>query len=448
VTPKITIELPREQRKMSSGSRFGSLIRRALKTGTLVIADQALFSAAGFLSTLLLARLMSAASFGIFSTIQSLSQITMGVHSSLVLEPMSVLGRSRFDRSPARYERTVTIIHAVLSVALGLLMVPVLFIVLGGHADERLWLIALVVVLCHPFVLGVWLARRRCYNVRRIRTAATISAFYAIAVPGALFLVARLGWLTIESAWGVTAVCGAIASAPVFRAMLKPAPPAEPALDEMRVVAGHWNFGRWDLISMVVLLIAQQLPVLVMTRLHGPASAGAFRVVNMMILPVALIMAPIASAILPAVVGAEARGDRRQATAITFLLSGGLTAIAVVYLIAAYFLSLPVLELLYGTKYTNIAWLVPVLAIGTVAAAATAGFAVLMRAIQRPQLNALSSASTLVVSGIATAALIPPMGIAGAVYTTTLVNVVFAGTKMMVYAWWRRREQAAVPAAA
>jgi O-antigen/teichoic acid export membrane protein len=422
---------------MSLGDRYGLPMRRVLTTGTMIIIDQGLFSA-GLISTVMLARWMSPESFGVFTIVQSLAQVTIAVHSSLLLEPMSVLAGTTFKSRDTTYTRIQLRIHLWLSFLLSLLAVPFLWVVLSS-AQVNLVMVAAAFILCHPLYLSIWFARRYCYNRGGIAAAARISGVYLVATPAALLFLDRAGYLTSVTAWVAGALCGAIASSATFLSMHRVIDDNETALSVGEVVGEHWTFGGWYLIATITFLIAQQLPVFAMTRWIGPESAGAFRALNLLVLPLALLIPPASSALLPVVVAAQSRGDQRHAIRISTAFSVGLASLALIYVFLCYWFAEPAIHLLYGTKYEGMSWLVPVLGLANIASGIIAGCSVLLRAARRTQLLAISTTSMLIIAILGTVTLVRPMGLVGAVYTIVLAYMASAGSTLLIYGWWRRR---------
>ena len=122
-------------RRMLSGP-FKISLRRLVIAGSWAVVDQGLFSTTGFVSMFLLARWMSPAVFGVFSTIQLVRQLAAGPYLSLLIEPMSVLGPSLFATRPATYERILRVAHAGLSLGFAVLVVPILWFTLSSSTAD------------------------------------------------------------------------------------------------------------------------------------------------------------------------------------------------------------------------------------------------------------------------------------------------------------------------
>jgi O-antigen/teichoic acid export membrane protein len=405
-----------------------------------VVVDQGLFSTANFVSMLLLARWMSPTEFGVLSTIQLLTQLAAAPYFSLLTEPMSVLGASLFRASPRAYERVLRIAHVSLCLAIGIVVSPVLWLTLGP-AIAHLRAIAVLFVIFLSLYFAAPFARRHCYNKRRIDSAAGISVTYSSILLLSLFVLDRAGQLSSMTAWGVVATCSAAASARTLIAMGRRPARDEPALPIGQVIREHWAFGRWDVIGFATFLIAQQLPVMAMTRWSGPGSAGALRALLLVAVPMTLLSTSTASAVLPVVAAVESRGDRSRATFIAFATAAGVSAVAAVYLIMTYFFAAPLVHLLYGGKYGEYAWLVPLLALQVLVGVMTLGCNVHMRAARWPKFSAISAPVVLLASAINTLVFVRDMGIVGTVYAILIMNSAGAVTNLSIYVWWRRAQK-------
>jgi O-antigen/teichoic acid export membrane protein len=426
--------------------RFNLPLPRLLVTGSSVVIDQIFFSMGNYISTLLLARWMTPTTFGVYATIQSLSQITGSIYASLMLEPMSVLGVSLFASRQKAYQKVLRTAHVWLSLALALVAAPILWIALGT-SNTSLVGIAIAFIIFLPFFLVTPFARRHYYNERRITVAAGISAVYFVLLPIVLLLLQQSRILSSITAWIAAAASSAVATSAIVIFVREGGRLQEAPLDVKCVVREHWVFGRWDLIGTVALMFAGQIPIIAMTRWFGPGTAGALRALIVVSVPVAWLIAPASSAILPAVATAEARGDRHRATSLSFMLSAGMTGLALAYLLAAYLFAVPVVHLLYAGKYDEVAWMVPLLSLQHVLNAATVGCGVQMRAARWPKFLAISAAVTVVVSCITTLALVRSRGLEGTVYAIVIMNFATYASRMAIYGWWRRHHGKRLPAA-
>jgi O-antigen/teichoic acid export membrane protein len=421
-------------------SRFYIPFRRIITTGSWLVVDQGLFSITGFVSMLLLARWMSPAVFGVFSTLQSVGQLAAGPYFSLLIGPMSVLGPSVFARSPTSYERTLRIAHVGLSFGFAVLVVPILWFTLGP-STPGLPALAAAFVLLLPLSFVPIFVRRHSYNKRQIRAAATVSCLYFMTSLSSLLVLKLLGLLSSISAWVASAACGAAASSTVFTSMGREGSLPEQNLPAFSVIREHWAFGRWDLIGGALFLAAQQLPVVAMTRWFGPGSAGALRALMLVATPVLLLALSASSAVLPVIAAAEARGDRSRAPFIAFMTTLGLTGVAVVYWLAAYLFAAPAINLLYGGKYGEDAWLAPLLALQCVVYIAGTGCDLHMRAALWPKAVAVYAPVMFLVSAVNTWVLVRHMGLVGAVYTLLIMNTAGSVTKLAIYGWWRHHRR-------
>lgn len=413
------------------------VVHRVFQTGSLVTIDQGLFSGTGFLSTLMLARWMSPGAFGLFTTIQSVAQLTIAVHASLLLDPMSVLANSVFKSEQAAYTRIQLKGHYWLSISLGLLIVPILWVTLST-SQRNFWPIAVTAVLCHPLYLSIWFVRRYCYNTGRIATAASVSAAYLITAPATLFLLDYAGDLTGVTAWIASAGCAAIASLLAVVSISRLAEAKDETLPVSLVIREHWAFGSWSLIGTFAYTIALQLPIFAMTRWIGPESAGAFRAINLLNLPLSLLIPPANSAVLPAIAAAQSRGDQNRAFTIAMTFGGALLSISIVYMVISYWLAGPLVHFLYGTKYDAVSWLVPILGLVNVALGSAAGCTLLLGAARQMRSVAASTIPMLIVAVMGTVILVPRMGLVGTVFTIVSSAISSATSILAIYVRRRR----------
>src|SRR5262249_51932003 len=116
--------------------------------------------------------------------------------------------------------------------------------------------------------------------------------------------------------------------------------------------------------------------------------------------------------------------------------------VATVYFLVLYFLAGPIINLLYAGKYTEDAWLAPLLAFQVVVLTGTEGCSLHMRAARWPKFVVIVGLAVFVASAISTLFLVRSMGLAGTVYSLVIMNIVGPITKVVIYIWWRYHREA------
>src|SRR5882757_9661497 len=160
----------------------------------LALVDQGLFSGAGFLVNLLLARWLAPASYGAFAVAFAAFLFISGFHNVLLLEPLTVMGPGRHSENLPAYFRAQFQIHFLL---VGWLAVAGL---LGSVAIWRATpdspLVGAIFggALMLPLLLLLWLARRMCYVMQRPGLAVAGTASYLVLIIAGLAILRYLGW--------------------------------------------------------------------------------------------------------------------------------------------------------------------------------------------------------------------------------------------------------------
>src|SRR5579863_4243752 len=150
------------------------------------LVDQGLFSGAGFLVNLLLARWLAPDSYGAFAVAFAGFLFTYGLHNALLLEPMSVFGPSRQGKDLAGYFRAQLVIHGLMVGPLSVVSIVTGLVLWRITPNSPLVGAIIGVGLALPFILLLWLTRRICYAVQRPAMAAIGTASYLAFVAAGL----------------------------------------------------------------------------------------------------------------------------------------------------------------------------------------------------------------------------------------------------------------------
>jgi O-antigen/teichoic acid export membrane protein len=254
------------------------------------MADQGVVSAGNFFTTILLARCLLPAEYGVYALLFGLILMMNGFHSAFIWYGMSLLGASRSEAELRPLAGGSLVLTAALAVVLG--------IALGSTA-----------VYFHRAPLASWLllallfwqiqeTTRRALMCRlRFRDALwgdALSYLGQTACIAVLFFVHRL---TIASAFGVMSATSA-AAALLQAAQLKLTPPD--FRGAFRLLPEFWDTGRWALlVSVAQAFIGQAL--LWFLALAGTAEVASFQSVLNLLRATNPVMFGIGSVLLPTV---------------------------------------------------------------------------------------------------------------------------------------------------
>jgi O-antigen/teichoic acid export membrane protein len=382
----------------------------------LSLVDQGLTSAAGFGVNLLLARWMAPEVYGAFAVAFAGFLFVAGLYNVLLLEPMSVMGPSRYAGSLPAYFRAQIAVHVILVGALAALSL------LGGlllwKADPGSPLVGAVIGagLAVPFLLLTWLSRRMCYVMQRPALAIQGSALYLGLIGVGLLALANLARLSSFTAFALLA-CGSLLSGGFLLIRLGLlAHGKRPRVEtHWRTVCGeNWSYGKWLLGSTGLYSISSQTQMFLVAGMLGLGAAGVLRAMQ---LPSLVMIQAVTAAgmLIPPVLSRDfGRGALQELRHKAWIASAGLGGLACCF---AAFLALgagPAEHLLFGGRYAAFAWLMPVLALVPAASGFNQGFSLALRATRRPYFDLIANAIAAAVGVLSALFFIHWWGIAGA----------------------------------
>jgi O-antigen/teichoic acid export membrane protein len=367
--------------------KWRTSLRRLLpwaNKGSFAVLDQGLVSGANFVISIWLARWLLPEQYGAFAVAFGIYMLLRLVYQSLVLEPMTVFGASLFRSNLRGYLRSLAWIHCSLSAAICVALFISLAAVhrMGAGAEVAGALVG--VTFASPCLLMFALARRVFY-VELLPAEAAAGAFlYAAFVLAGLYIVSRrvsLSPLIAFLLMGMGALLAGIVMICRLRSSLSSTGPAPVFRETWR---RHWRYGRWALASCVASWIPSYVYYPLLSSFAGVAQSGQLKALMNLTLPFEQTKEVLCMLALPYAAGVI----ERQSKSATRVLAGKLTLVTVAGAIGYWsiliILNQPVFRLLYSGRYLEIAYLLPLLAIGQIFWSAAAGPAVALRAMESP----------------------------------------------------------------
>ena len=356
------------------------------------LLDQGLFSGAGFLVNLLLARWLAPDSYGAFAVAIAAFLFTYGFHHALLLEPMSVFGPSRHGENLSGYFRAQLVIHALMVSPLsaaGLVAGLLLWRVTPGSP-----LVGAIigVSLALPFILLLWLARRMCYAVQRPGMAATGTALYLALVAAGLIGIRNSSLIGPFTAFVLMGSGALLASVLLILqlGLFKPVEATTGAAQWRGVWRENWSYGRWLLGSALLLSIVMQAQVFIVSALLGLGAAGVLRAMQLPALLIIQVSTATGFLVLPAFAYDFGTGAIRRMRQKAIVVTVGISTFALILGAVSWAFSGPIERALFSGKYAAYAWLMPVLVLMTVALGPTQGLGTALRAIRKPNFDLVS----------------------------------------------------------
>jgi len=401
----------------------------------LSLVDQGLTSGASFGVNLLLARWMAPEVYGAFAVAFAGFLFVSGFHNVLLLEPMSVMGPSRYSGNLPAYFRAQIAVHVVLVGALsGALL-------LGGFILWRIVpgspLVGAVTGggLALPFLLLAWLARRMCYVIQRPALAIQGSAFYLGLVAAGLFVLAHFAWLNSFTAF-VLMGGGGLASAGLLLwglGVVERETYIELGLSWRGALRENWTYGRWLVGSAVLFSISSQTQMYLAAGLLGLGAAGILRAMQLPSLVMMQVTTAAGLLVLPAFSYDFGKGLIERLRHKALLVSAGLVSATLVFAAFLALFARWVEHLLFGGKYASYVWLMPVLALLPVCTGLSMGYTMALRASRRPHFDLIANAVAAPVGVVSAILFLHWWGLAGAAASIVLSSLAASVVILLSY---------------
>lgn len=388
----------------------------------LTLVDQGLTSVAGFGVNLVLARWLAPDLYGAFAVVFAAFLFISGFHNVLLLEPLSVMGPSRYvNRLPA-YFRSQIVVHGILVGVLafaGLLAGVVLWrFTPNSPLVSAMFGIALVL----PVLLVLWLARRMCYVMQRPEVAVAGSAAYFVLIAVGLAGLYRWGKINPFNTFLLMGGASMIATWVLIRRLDLQITGATLGrnFSWRSVLRENWRYGRWLVGSTVLLSITTQTQMFLVAGFLGLGAAGVLRAMQLPSLVMTQIVMATGLLIIHAFSYDFGSGRIKQLRRKAGLVSLGLTGVALACVLLLLMVSGRVEHVLFGGKYAAYAWLMPLLALVPAANSFSIGYSMALRASQRPHFDLIANAIAAPVGLISGLAFMHWWGLGGAAASMVL----------------------------
>jgi len=278
--------------------------------GFWAIVDQALFAVSNLIINVLLARWLSPREYGAFVTAYVVLLLVSVAHLGLLIEPMMVLGPSRFGRGREFRDYLSFLLRFQWAFSAA---TAAAFLILGGvtyaFGADLLGGTFAGLAFAAPFIFLSWLTRRACYVERQPSTAALGGGVYLLIAGAGAVLLYQFGVLTSVAAQLLMGVAAIAASGVILKKLGHAWLPKAPAIETHSLVREHWNFFRWTG-SAGVLSFAQGLVFYLMLPIFsGLESSAALRAMTNFVMPVLQSDSALAVLISPELARARLRTD-------------------------------------------------------------------------------------------------------------------------------------------
>jgi O-antigen/teichoic acid export membrane protein len=401
------------------GKSVRKLLPRAMKGG-LAVVDQALVTGSNFALAILLARWLTPLQYGAYAVGFSVFVLVGMLYQALLLEGMSVFGASVSRSCLRKYLKSMLSLH--------LAVASVIFVVLGASAGVAFKIApssglpgALAgIAVATPLILLFWLAKRAFY-LQLTPGPSTAGAFlYCVTIVGGLFLIDRRGLISPFSAFTLMGL-GAFGTSIFLFTHLKfrlPADTSPPSQSD--TWRRHWKYGRWAVLAEFSKWVPAYIFYPLLSSFRGIAQAGELRALMNFNAAIFQTYAALSSLLLPYAARVFAREGRTGTVALTKRIALGFASGGLLYWGVLLTFKRPIFHLLYSGRYTDLAGLLPVVALSSIFWSANLGPTDALRAMES---SGSVLAAVCISSTIAVAVGIPltwALGLSGAIWSMTL----------------------------
>lgn len=364
-------------------SRVRKLIGWAMKGG-MAMLDQGLISGSNFVIGILLARWMAPDEYGAYAVAFAAFLLLVMLYQSWLLEPMAVFGSSVYRDSIRGYLKTLVRLHLATSVLIFLVLCVAAGVAFALKQPGGLPGALFGVAVTAPCVFLFWLARRTFYLELSPAPAVVGALCYCIITLGGLYVAFR--WHGLSPLIAILLMgLGGLGTSVLLFGYLKlrlPVGSGTPGLGE--ACRRHWGYGRWALASAAMMWIPANVFYPVLSSLWGLAQAGELKALTNLAAPMLQIYAALSSLFLPYAARVQAREGSAGAQAVVRRISLLCVSGAIVYWTVLLLFRGPVFHFLYSGRYLEVAHLLPVVAVGSIAGSAFFGPATVLRAMESP----------------------------------------------------------------
>lgn len=400
------------------------------------IADQALSSGASAAVNFALAAWMTAGDYGVFSLGSTIFLIASGFHNSLILEPVSVLGASRFVKDLRLYLRHVLFGQLLLALAASVLLAAGAFLA-PVEADVKTALLGAAILT--PPLLTVWYLRRVQYLTGTPQKAARIAVLYAAALVILLGAARQVGHLSAFVGLGLMAAAAALACIPNFRL-----PSVRGLAPSFQTVAGaHWGFGKWFMAAPFLAVGTNHIQVLMVASCLGMAGTGALRATMNFALPLVQLITALSNLALPSLARTYNEEPAKfRSAAMKLMLTYGAGGFAYMAILSLFGHRLQ--TLIYGGKFNAGAGTFPILGVWIFSVCVSNASGVVLRAQRTPNACLLGLIAGSVFGFVTAKPLILAYGVPGA--AISMAGTYVASSIVQIVAFRRTSDSSKAPA--
>jgi O-antigen/teichoic acid export membrane protein len=368
---------------------------------------------------IMLARWLPPEQYGAYALAFSVYVLLLGIHQNYFLEPMAVFGTSIYKDHQRKYYGALIWLQLAFSVAL------ILLLLIAALAADRIWRESSVgstlagMAIAAPIVLIAALARATCYVCMDPAPATHASAIYACIVISGCALVNDFGYLSPLSVFLLMAFGAAVSAIYLL-------PKVRPELSFQFIEGAardHWSFGRWGLASLPVYWAMENMSYLLSGAFLGMREVGAARAIANTMLPLGQMTSAIGRLMQPHVSSEFSERGPQGVAAATRKLAVVLSATCGVYIALSTIYRHEIMQLLYGQKFIEYAYLLPLASAAVSIYVVYQSFSIGLRALHNPKPMLFAYVAASVVSLVGGAIGVRIAGLPGIMVATAISNL-------------------------
>ncbi len=358
-------------------------IKRWGLKGGLALLDQGVFSGSNFVLNILLARWLYPEDYGAYAIGFAISFFFLQFLMSYMLEPMGVLGPSSYGGSLEDYLAAQLRLYFVLMMPLGFLLSLVVYFYMQSGANPFVCNILITLGIVLPFLQLPWMLRRTFYVMGTPAVSAKGSLIYALSLALAVYVARHFDVLTGPSAVIVVALSGLLAGAFLARQLGWTAI-ARALVPIRNVFMENWAFGKWLLLSALLIPIGGQAHIFLSGGLLSIRDAGVVNAMQTLSQPMTLSITAINALVTPSLAADYAKADLVSFKKKAFSMTVILTLLASFFELFLFLFRIPLEAIVYGGKFSDHAGLIPIWGLTPLIMATVSGLQCSLQAAKRP----------------------------------------------------------------
>jgi len=388
--------------------------------GGLAILDQGLYAGSNFVISILLARWLLPEQYGSYAVAFAVFVFILMFHQALLLEPMLVFGSSAYRNCLRGYLKALLLIH------LGMSLVIMLVMGVSAGAAFKLGQAnglpgALVgVAFAAPSILMLWIIRRVFYVKLSPAPSAVASLLYCTLTMGGMALVYHHNFLSPLSAFLLMGLGSLVASFVLLTYLGLRLSSSEDAPSPLDIWRRHWRYGRWALGANIMMWVPLNVFYPLLSSLSGMAVAGELKALMNFASPMYQTSAALSPLMLPHAAGVlEERGHAGISSVLRLQIFLSIFY-TVPYWVVLLLFQTPIFRMFSSGRYTDVVYLMPIVALACVFGSAFFGPANVLRVMES---TGLVFAAVSISSGVAVAIGVPltwALGLRGATWSMAL----------------------------